>query len=54
MLFEVTFINKHNDLKKFITAGKDEDECIDLAKSYIKQQGGTNQKARISKIRKLP
>ena len=54
MLYEVTFINKHNNLKKFITAAKNEDECIELAKSYIKQQGGTNKQVKMSKLRKLP
>lgn len=54
MLFEVTYVNNKNILKKFITSGENEDKCIDLAKKYIKENGGTTSPARMSKLRKLP
>lgn len=54
MLFEVTYINNKNILKKFITSGENEDKCIDIAKKYIKENGGTSSVARMSKLSKLP
>lgn len=54
MIFEVTFTNKENRLKKFITSGENEAKCMELAKRYIKQQGGATSPARMSQIRKLP
>lgn len=51
MLFEVTFRNKENHFKKFITSGKNEAKCIELAKRYIKQQGGATSPARMSLLR---
>ena len=54
MLFEVTFINRENKLKKFITSGCNEEKCKQLAKSYIKKEGGATGTVRMSRIRKLP
>lgn len=54
MLFEVTFVNKENHFKKFITSGESEAKCMELAKRYIKQNGGSTSPARMSKLRKLP